>query len=388
LISAGGASGPPLELEQNSAKLRAQLKKRKNQGNGKSKGSPVKVTEIQAECPHCHTLYAVAASYVGQTVECEICHRRFRVVPAPADTDVPNESGHSRNTPPAKERVSASATRPGNNVKAAVGEDAEGFSFPEIKLILLPITPGTFRQGTDQGPAAERPARIVDITHPFRIGRFLITQAQYQHFMHTNPSYFHGAENPVENVSWFDAIEFCRRLTEVARAAKRISDNEFFRLPTEAEWEYVCRTDPGSTKLPAGDADATEVPETPVYCWGSSRAQLQLYAWYAANSNGTTHPVGEKKPCRWGLHDMQGNVAEWCMDWYAALSPDRAADPAGPETGGRKVRKGGCFASTAERCRGADRAGVAPDCHCALLGFRVALVSHGTPPFATISASW
>jgi formylglycine-generating enzyme required for sulfatase activity len=124
-----------------------------------------------------------------------------------------------------------------------------------------------------------------------------VTQAQYEQVMGVNPSQFKGANNPVETVRWEDAVGFCRNLSELPaeKAAGRV-----YRLPTEAEWEYACRA--GTTTN---------------YSFGYNDSDLGLYAWYAVNSGGRTHPVGGKKPNSWGLYDMHGNVWEWCQDRFA-----------------------------------------------------------------------
>jgi formylglycine-generating enzyme required for sulfatase activity len=143
----------------------------------------------------------------------------------------------------------------------------------------------------------------VTLTRGFWIGRYLVTQAQYQFVMGENPSGFRGVSMPVESILKPQADAFCVELTRMERAAGRLPEGWEYRLPTEAQWEYACR---------AGTATA--------FSWGDDEQQLDNYCWYAANSNAKPHPVAQKEPNPWGLYDMHGNCAEWVRDaWLDAL---------------------------------------------------------------------
>ncbi len=157
-----------------------------------------------------------------------------------------------------------------------------------VKLEMVLIPAGEFMMGSraaDKGTSnGEKPQHRVRITKPFYLGKYPVTQEQWQAVMGDNPSHFKVPKNPVEEVSWDDCLQFLRRVNEKVGGGK-------FRFPTEAQWEYACRA--GSTTH---------------YCFGDEDSGLSEYAWYAANSGGTPHPVGEKKPNAWGLYDMHGNI--------------------------------------------------------------------------------
>jgi formylglycine-generating enzyme required for sulfatase activity len=124
----------------------------------------------------------------------------------------------------------------------------------------------------------------------FAIGKYPITQEQYEAVMGTNPSWFkNNPQNPVEKVSWYDARSFCQKLSQIT--------GKLYRLPTQEEWEYACRAGTNTR-----------------FYFGDDANQLGDYAWYWGNSQKTTHPVGQKKPNAWGLYDMHGNVSEWCEE--------------------------------------------------------------------------
>jgi formylglycine-generating enzyme required for sulfatase activity len=179
-----------------------------------------------------------------------------------------------------------------------------------------------------------------------------VTQGQYQAVTGENPSGFKGSDDlPVEQVSWDDAVAFCKALST--------KEGRTYRLPSEAEWEYACRAGSDSR-----------------YCFGYDTTQLGLYAWYDSNSDSKTHPVGQKRPNAFGLFDMHGNVWEWCADWYSAYyyEASPAVDPVGPSGAWARVRRGGCWGSDPRFCRSANRYRAAPEDRLGVLGFRQALV--------------
>ena len=174
--------------------------------------------------------------------------------------------------------------------------------------------------------ASEAPRHRVQITKPFYLGLCEVTQTEYEQVMGKNPSEFASDSNrPVERVSWNEASEFCRKLSEfpAEKAAGAV-----YRLPTEAEWEYACRA--GTTTR---------------FDFGDDPASMDQHAWWRSSSQGRTQPVGRLQPNAWALFDMHGNVWEWCADWWAAdyYAKSPAADPAGPDSGAERVLRGGAW---------------------------------------------
>lgn len=194
----------------------------------------------------------------------------------------------------------------------------------------------------------ERPVHTVTVSE-FNLGKKEVTQALWKAVMDENPSCHKGGDLPVENVSWLDVQNFLTTLTALDRHFE-------YRLPTEAEWEYACRS--GTVGMYSGKAMGVN---------------LVGIGWDRDNSDGQSHPVGEKGPNSWGLYDMHGNVWEWCSDWYDSDYYDHSGktNPKGPKTGREKVIRGGAFNSRSRACRSANRYYQNPDISSCAIGFRL-----------------
>jgi len=218
----------------------------------------------------------------------------------------------------------------------------------EIDLVRIP--PGEFTMGSPEGEeghaANETPARRVRISKPFYLGRFEITQAQYRAVMGEIPGGAQRDTLPVSQITYADALEFCRRLSSTA--------NVEVRLPTEAQWEYACRAGAKSR-----------------YCSGSTEADLGRVAWYSGNSGAKAHPVGQKQPNAWGLYDMHGNVWEYCADFIDDYATMPGTDPVGRITPRHGAMRGGGWMHGPEDCRAATR--LISDDMFGGAGFRIAL---------------
>ena len=213
-----------------------------------------------------------------------------------------------------------------------------------VQFEMVYVEGGTFRMGAteEQGEDAEgweKPVHRVTLSS-YLIGKHEVTQGLWEEVMGSNPSYNkQGGDYPVENVSWFDCQEFVKKLN--ARTGMK------FRLPTEAEWEYAARGGDRSKGYKYAGSD-----------------NLDEVGWYDGNSGNYTHPVGEKKPNELGLYDMSGNVFEWCQDRYGDYTEESQTNPAGPQSGGSRVLRGGGGWGSARRCRVSNRSGYDP-------GFRI-----------------
>jgi formylglycine-generating enzyme required for sulfatase activity len=229
------------------------------------------------------------------------------------------------------------------------------FQVGNASIAMVQVPAGRFRMGTDaaDNPDLEhsRPVHDVTISRAFWMGKYPVTQAQWQAVMGDNPSSIKnaGLDTPVDKVSWDDCQRFLARLNGM-------QGQWTCRLPTEAEWEYACRA-------------GTE---------GETYGNLDSIAWYSDNSGGTIHPVGQKQPNAFGLHDMLGNVWQWCQDWYAGTYPSGglATDPQGPSHGSYRVFRGGSWSVSATFVRSAYRDFFTPpDSRNNGLGFRVVAVA-------------
>ena len=212
---------------------------------------------------------------------------------------------------------------------------------------------GTFTMGatSEQGSDAyesEKPTHQVTLSS-FSIGKYEVTQEEWEAVMGNNPSSFKGAKHPVENVSWSDCRQFIRKL--------RTLTGKNFRMPTEAEWEYAAR---GGNKSRG-------------YKYSGSNI-LDDVGWYDSNSSSSTHDVGQLDPNELGLYDMSGNVWEWCADWYGSYESNSQSNPGGPSSGSYRVNRGGSWIVGARYCRVSYRSFNAPGgSNSFYLGLRLAL---------------
>jgi formylglycine-generating enzyme required for sulfatase activity len=217
------------------------------------------------------------------------------------------------------------------------------------------IQSGCFQMGNDKTPTdrtvGETPNHRVCIDKPFYLGKTEVTQKQWQDVMGNNPSKVKVEDKPVDRVSWNDTQEFIQKLNAKA-------GGNYFRLPTEAEWEYAARA--------GSDGD---------YCYGDGEGSLASYAWFGnLGYKGTPHEVAQKEPNAWGLYDMHGNVWEWVQDWYDSsyYSTGPANNPTGPETGKYRVYRGGSYIGKPSNLRSAVRFSAMPTSRTHDVGFRLA----------------
>ena len=206
------------------------------------------------------------------------------------------------------------------------------------------VPSGEFQMGSTSSEDSEQPVTQVRISRGYWLGKYEVTQGQWQALIGSNPSYYksYGPNCPVESVSWEDVQEFIARLNALA-------GRDRYRLPTEAEWEYAAR---------AGTS-------------GDRYGSLNEIAWYRNNSGGRTQLVGQKAPNAWGFYDMLGNVWEWVAGWYGDYPGGFVTDPRGPGSGSSRVRRGGSWRDLAWDCRAPNRDDILPFFDLDSLGFRL-----------------
>ena len=248
----------------------------------------------------------------------------------------------------------AEDAKPAAPAKTAKGPRAERKS-GDTKVLTLPggekmemiwCEPGSFMMGSpkdEKGRFEDEHIHRVTLTKGFWLGKYEVTQAQWNSVMGRGRPRFAGKDKPMDNVSWDDCQRFLRAVNATLGGVAR--------LPTEAEWEYACR---------AGSS-------API----SGSGKLDQMAWYDANSDNSTHPVGKKDPNDWGFCDMHGNVLEWCSDWFANTE-GHAVDPKGPSSGSFRLLRGGCWFFLERDCRSAYRLKRDPGIRNSIFGFRMA----------------
>jgi len=248
----------------------------------------------------------------------------------------------------------APSSRPTTGVSAAPAKSVPVDLGEGITLDVVWIEPGEFLMGSNEA-GEEKPSHRVRISHGFWMGKTEVTQEQWDRVMGSNPSKVAGAKLPVDGLSWNDCQDFIKELN-----ALQEEGTLKFRLPTEAEWEYACRA--GRTNKFAG---------------GNAEADLGRVGWHQGNSGFAAHPVAGKLPNAWGLHDMHGNVWEWCQDWNGGYTVGPDTDPVGPESGESRVMRGGSWRNNPEGCSSSHRSWGRPELQSPCVGLR--LVAEGQP---------
>ncbi len=261
----------------------------------------------------------------------------------------------------------------------ACGDDDSGTNPPDnnepenkVGIEMVRIEPGTYTRGDDFDELAQ-PKHLVTITRAFWIGKYEILGSEYNKVMGEGADYYESERHPLDSISWYDAVEFCNKLSEYEDLTPVYTidgedvswdqDADGYRLPTEAEWELACR---GGTNTNLYNGDI------PTLKFGTTRHELlDEIAWYAYPNGTTPFQVGLKQPNQFGLYDMLGNVAEWCWDRAAPYSEVAQVDPTGPETGRRRIFRGGALTSRVNYVHCGTRFDVNPDLAVTVGAFRV-----------------
>jgi len=248
------------------------------------------------------------------------------------------------------------------------------FSTDFIKPEMVTVRGATFFMGSNENRIAERPFEVT--VRSFLISKTPVTQNLYASIMNENPSFFRGADLPVENIDWFDAIRFCNALSirlgfPVAynidgENVSWIRESRGFRLPTEAEWEFAARGGMFGSRGPLDRALFAGGE-------GADNPSALDYSWFSLNARNPagTRPVGEKLPNQLGLFDMSGNVWEWCWDWFAEYPADSVSDYFGPAMGRNRVYRGGSYMNNMHLIRTTARDSAIPTLKARTVGFRI-----------------
>ncbi|MEI6534561.1 MAG: formylglycine-generating enzyme family protein [Verrucomicrobiaceae bacterium] len=222
-----------------------------------------------------------------------------------------------------------------------------------VKLDLVWIPPGEFVMGSSFDEDGRAPMESfrhpVRLTRGFWMGRYPVTQEQWERVTGGNPSYTKGPSLPVEQVNWSDCQNFLQQINSILESGHLTA-----ALPTEAQWEYACR---------AGTQTR--------YYLGDNVHDLDRTGWFSGNSGYKPHPVGQKEKNKFGLHDMHGNVWQWCQDWMDAYPRTPSVDPTGPDSGNARVLRGGSWGSDQDACRSACRFCYPPDYRIITAGLRI-----------------
>ena len=271
---------------------------------------------------------------------------------ASASVDVKMQKGEMKNSQIDESALSVSAINLTPNWSASVTPSQRAV-LEKLIANMVKVEGGTFTMGAtlEQGNDAasdEKPAHQVTLSD-YYIGRYEVTQKEWQAVMGDNPSKFYGDNLPVDYVSWNDCQDFINKLNQLTGLK--------FRLPTEAEWEFAARGGKQSKGYKYSGSD-----------------NAKNIAWYEKNSGSKPHQVGTKEPNELGIYDMSGNVGEWCGDWYGRYSSSAQTNPTGPSSGSGRVLRGGGWSRDAGYCRVSDRSLINPSIRGNFSGFRVVLV--------------
>lgn len=251
-----------------------------------------------------------------------------------------------------------------NNHTHCFLDNSNGYTPDSFVHEMVQIEGGNFQMGSEDGKINEKPVHSVTVSS-FFIGRYPVTQKEWMVIMESNPSHFKGDNKPIENVSWYEAVEFCNKLSEkegfipvYAINGTNVSCNwqaNGYRLPTEAEWEYAAR---------GGN-------QSKGYTYSGSK-NLNEVGWYNNNSDSETKNIGFKSPNQLGVYDMSGNVAEWCWDWYEEYNCS-SLNPHGASEGHCRVIRGGNYSSYDFYCRITRRSSSSPNNRSDVIGIRLAM---------------